>query len=654
MSRIASSAHSSRMDIRFGPQVCGALDSASAREWLVTDGLGGFAMGTVGGLRTRRYHGLLVVATDPPIGRRLGLAALDPVLVVAGRRYELATREWASGEVAPHGYRYLTSFELVEGVPRWRWQVGDVVLEAEVAMVHGRPATGVVHRVVSAPAPVQLELAAVATWRDVHGERFASGDVPVEPNTTGFVFDDAYQVRGPGYRPATAWWHGSHQREEAARGLQPNEDLCHAGTFVLDVHPGEHIGIEAWAGEGDVPPAVEIVAAARKRYRSVCRTAKATSPTDRALAHAADQFIVAGPTVVAGYPWFGDWSRDTFTSYEGLFLCTGRHAEGAQLLRRAASTVSEGMLANTSDVGGHAEYNTADATMWFLHAVARHVEATGDHGLAADLAPTLTSIVDHHVAGTRYGIGVDPADGLVTQGQDGLALTWMDARVDGMAVTARTGKTVEINALWISALRRLADIADKVGVDGTQWRSLADRADTSFGQHFITDAGSLRDTVDDPTLRPNQVIAASLPAGPVDDETRTAVLDSVASLLTPLGLRSLDPDDHRYHGEHRGDSAARDTAYHQGSVWPWLIGPYAEAARRAGRSIDGLLEGIEAHLAEFGLGSVSETADGDAPHTATGCPFQAWSVAELNRVRQLARLSSPASERRRAPGGSNR
>ncbi len=646
------------MDIRIGPQVCGLLDAASAREWLVTDGLGGFAMGTVGGLRTRRYHGLLVVATEPPIGRRLGLAALDAVVVIDGRRYELATREWSSGDVAPQGYRRLTSFNLIEGVPRWRWQIGDVVLEAEVAMMHGRPATGVVHRLVSSPRPVRLELAAVATWRDVHGERFASGEAPVEPCDDGFVFDNAYRVRGPGYQPSADWWHGSHQREEAARGLQPIEDLCHAGTFVIDLHPGEHIGVEAWADHGDAPPAIEIVATARKRYRDVGRAARASASIDRLLAHAADQFIVSGPTVVAGYPWFGDWSRDTFTSYEGLFLCTGRHAEGAALLRRAASTASEGMLANTADVGGQPEFNTADATMWFLHALARHIETTDDIDLAIELMPTVTSIIDSHVDGTRYGIRIERVDGLVTQGEDGLALTWMDARVDGVPITPRVGKTVEINALWISALTRLAAIAAKVGLPDEPWRARADQARASFAR-FTTPDGTLRDVIDGPhgddaTLRPNQLVAAALPDGPLGANAIAAVIDATAPLLTPLGLRSLGPDDDRYRGEHRGDSAARDTAYHQGTVWPWLIGSYVEASLRASRSTDELLGALESHLGEFGLGSVSETADAEAPHSATGCPFQAWSVAELIRARQLLQLGSPDDDRARDRGSNGR
>ena len=635
------------MEIRFGPQVCGSLDNASSREWLVADGLGGFAMGTVSGMRTRRYHGLLVVASDKMAGRHLGLVALDPVLVIGDRRIELATREWQSGIVAPQGYRYLSGFEVIDGAPRWRWQVGDVVLEAEVAMEHGRSAVGIVHHLVHAPRAVRLELAAVATWRDVHGERVADGEPPVEVTSDGFVFDGAYRVRGPGYQPLIEWWRGSHQREEAARGLQADEDLAHAGTFIVDLSPGETAEVEAWAGGGaDQRPATAIVDAARRRYRSVRRIAEAGDEIDRLLAHAADQFVVAGPSVVAGYPWFGEWSRDTFTSYEGLFLCTGRHVEGRRLLVRAAATVSQGMLANTSDIGGQPEYNTADATMWFLHAMCRHIEVTDDRTLFDELLPAVTEIVDSHVSGTRFGIGVDPSDGLLTQGAEGLALTWVDARVGGVPITPRQGKAVEINALWISSLARLAAIADRDGHDGSEWRAMAERARASFTTEFAAPTG-VADVVGATELRPNQLIAAALPEGPLDESAIGAVVDAVAPLLTPLGLRSLDPSHPDYRGEYRGDPAGRDAAYHQGTVWPWLIGAYVEACLRCGRSVDGLLDGLERHLTEFGLGSVSETADGDAPHAATGCPFQAWSVAELLRARRLVRLSSPGSERTR-------
>lgn len=633
------------MEISFGPQLCGSLDEASAREWLVTDGLGGYAMGTVGGLRTRRYHGLLVVATEPPIGRKLGLAALDPVLVIGDRRVELATREWTSGTVAPAGHQHLVSFAVSDGVPRWRWQVGDVILDAELAMAYGLPAVGVRYRLVHAAAPARLEVAAVATWRDVHGERFAWGDPPVEPVGDGFVFDGAFRVRGPGHQPAGAWWHGSYHREEAARGLQPTEDLVHAGTFTADLSPGDTVEIEAWAGDlgQPPPPASRIIDAARKRARQVTRRAGASDDVDRLLVHAADQFVVAGPTVVAGYPWFGVWSRDTFTSYEGLFLETGRVDEGRELLVRAAASVSEGMLANTADVGGVPEYNTVDGAMWFLHALARHVETTGDLDLAAELLPAVRGIISHHHSGTRFGIHVD-GDGLVTQGAEGWALTWMDARLDGVPVTPRPGKPVEVNALWISGLSRLADIADKIGADGSTLRQPAERARASFLRRFPEPLGGLHDLVDapfgdDPTLRPNQLLAVSLPEGPLrgNAELAASVLAATAPLLTPLGLRSLAPDHTDYRPHHRGGPFERDHAYHQGTVWPWLIGPYVEACIQADQRCDGLLDALTAHLADWGVGSISETADAAAPHAGSGCPMQAWSVAELLRARRLIR-----------------
>jgi predicted glycogen debranching enzyme len=368
------------------------------------------------------------------------------------------------------------------------------------------------------------------------------------------------------------------------------------------------------------------------------------------------------------------------TSYEGLFLCTGRADEGRALLRAYAATVSDGMLANTADTG-RTEYNTVDAAMWFLHAVERHVTRTGDTDLAAELLPTLRGIVDAHVAGTRFGIRVDPADGLITQGFAGEALTWMDARVDGVPVTARTGKPVEVNALWVNGLTGLITLATKVGADPGELPMLAATALSSFRRRFPAPSlGWLHDVVDgnaagnlagyaagasgfggipgpgsdDRALRPNQLLAWSLPHAPLEPDGRALGLVG-AALLTPLGLRSLAPGSAGYAGSHRGGPAERDRAYHQGTVWPWLIGPYADALARLtgaapaprsgdirkvtatirnGYEIDGLFRGIEAHLTEFGLGSVSETADGQPPHAATGCPFQAWSVAEVLRARR--------------------
>jgi predicted glycogen debranching enzyme len=633
--------------IAFGPEVCGNLDEAAAREWLVSDGVGGYAMGTVAGLRTRRYHGLLIVAVDGPGSRMLGLTAVDAVLVVGDRRIRLATDEWAGGHVDPAGHRHLATFALDRGVPRWRWQVGDIVIEREIAMVYGRPAVGVVHRVVRADRPVRIELTPLCTWRNVHGERFGDGSPAVEPTTDGFVFEGAYRVAGPGWEPDGSWYRGVRLREEAARGLNDVEDVWAAGTFAADLEPGQHVGVSAAAApfDGPLPAANQIVASARSRADALMTAAIVSDEIDAQLVLAADQFVITtavGPTAVAGYPWFGEWSRDVMTSYEGLFLYTNRADEGAAALRAAAGTLSEGMLANTADTGS-LEYNTVDGTLWFVHAVGRHVRATRDLDLASELLAPIDDIIASHVAGTRYGIGVDPSDGLLRQGADGWALTWMDARVDGVPITQRAGKAVEVAALWIEALGVADSIATAIGAT-SKWLSLAATARSSFVDRFVRpDGAGLFDVVDgpggdDPAVRPNQLLAVSLPYGPLDPASGAAhaAIDACrARLLTSLGLRSLAPDDPGYRGRHRGGPAERDAAYHQGTVWPWLIGPYVDAALRAGVPVTGVLDGLEAHVEEWGLGSVSETADGDAPHGATGAPFQAWSVAEVLRTRRL-------------------
>ncbi len=634
--------------IVLGPQACGGLDEAAGREWLVTDGLGGYAMGTVAGLRTRRYHGLLVAAADGPSARMLGLAALDPVLVVGDARYRLGTHEWASGAVDPRGHELLVSFTLDRGVPRWRWQVGGIVVEREVAMAHGRCAVGVVHRLVRSDRPVILELTPLCTWRSVHGERFAAGDPVVEATVDGFAFEGAYRVAGAGWRPGGAWYRGVRAREEAARGLNDHEDLWAAGTFAIELVAGEahEVTVAAAPFGGELPGAAAIVSAARERAALLTRQAGVSGALDESLVHAADQFVIdhEGPTAVAGYPWFGEWSRDLMTSYEGLFLSTGRAEEGRETLRRAAATLSEGMLANTADTGT-LEYNTADGTLWFVHALGRHLAVTGDEDLGAELAPAVEEIIAHHLVGARFGICAD-ADGLLRQGQEGLALTWMDARIDGVPVTPRIGKPVEVNALWIQAFGIAGRLART-----DRWQATHEAARASFLERFVRpDGRGLLDVVDGPggddaALRPNQLLAVSLPGGPlarvaatdtrVDVAAQSAV-EACRTLLTPLGLRSLSPDDPAYRPYHRGTPAERDAAYHQGTAWPWLIGPYVDAARRVGVPSDELLDGLGCHLSEWGLGSVSETADGGPPHAATGCPFQAWSVAELLRIHRSA------------------
>jgi predicted glycogen debranching enzyme len=605
--------------IAFGPQICTDPIGGSAREWLLPDGLGGYAMGTVTGLRTRRYHGLLVVSGATPASRMLGLAALDAVVTLpSGARVRLGCHEWAGGVIDPRGHELLTSFELIDGVPRWRWRIGDVVIEREIATVHGRAAVTVVHRQI-AGGPVRITLEALCAWRNAHGEQGSS--LSVAPTVDGCVVENAYRIAGPGFASAGEWFEGFRYREEAARGLQDHEDLWYAGSFRSALE--SPVEVVAWAGDLSSRPAPGAVDAARRRNRGIVAAAAPADHVEAALVLAADAFVVRGPDVVAGYPWFGAWSRDTMIAYEGLFLSTRRFDEGRELLLAYAATLSEGMLANTADTGS-VEYNTADATLWFLHAADRHVTTTGDDELLHALRPALTGVIEHHLAGTRYGIRVDPADGLLRQGAPGEALTWMDARVDGVAVTPRTGKAVEINALWINALATLGD----------SFTPLESKARDSFARSFPTLTGLLQDVLGDHTLRPNQLLAWSLPHAPLRPDSM--VLGRIgAALLTPMGLRSQAPGTPGYHGRHAGGPGERDRAYHTGTVWPWLTGPYATAWHRLGAAVPDVLADAERHLTEHGLGSISETADGDAPHTGTGCPFQAWSVAEQLRARKL-------------------
>jgi predicted glycogen debranching enzyme len=633
------------LPLRFGPATATSLGEGGDREWLVADGLGGYAAGTVCGLRTRRYHGLFVPSVGRPDARRLGLVALDPVLTLpSGASIRLGVHEWADGAVAPAGHEHLESFDLDDGVPRWRWRVGGVVLEREVAARRGHAEVAVVHRLL-AGGPVALTLEALVTWRDAHGERHADGPLPVAHGAAGAVVDGGFRIAGPGWRPDGVWYHGVHARREDERGLPAEEDVWLAGRFAADLATGGVLPVVANRPGGQAQPAVLTVAAGRCRAHDLVRAAGVDDPGAARLVLAADAFVVTrpeGPDVVAGYPWFGAWSRDTMTAYEGLFLCTGRAAEGRALLRAHAATVSQGMLANTADTGA-AEYNSADATLWFAHAVDLHVTATGDDDLAAELAPVLDEVVAAHVHGTRHGIRVDRRDGLLTQGATGYALTWMDARVDGAGVTARIGKAVEVAALWIAALAGLRALHARVGTDPGPLGALEDRARASFAARFPAPGGGLYDVVDGPAgddaaVRPNQLLAYSLPRGPLLDPAPVAAL--AGPLLTPLGLRSLAPGTPGYRGRHRGPPAERDRAYHQGTVWPWLIGPWTDACRRTGVPIDGMLSGLCAHLTEWGLGSVSETADGDPPHAATGCPFQAWSVAETLRALREADLGA--------------
>jgi predicted glycogen debranching enzyme len=639
------------------------------REWLVTNSLGGFACGTVGQANTRRYHGLLVAALQPPVQRVVMVAKLEALVRYGGRSYELGSNEFADGTVTPRGFELLSAFEDQGGLPVWTYACGDARLEQRIWMADGRNTTYVRFQLRDASAALQLELRPLCTYRDYHshshgGWSLDAEGVPGGCRVTAFAGARPYRLlidRGQ-FRREPDWYWGFRHRVEADRGLDAIEDLWRPGTFHASLERGESVTLIATA-----EPAFESSAAALEhemsRRRAVQRAVPARAPDwVRRLTLAADQFIVrrsgsdgkpAGTTVIAGYPWFSDWGRDTMIALPGLALTTGRINDAGSILRTFAAHVSQGMLPNRFPDGGEPpEYNTVDATLWYFHAIAAYLEASGDRSLLRDLYPVLRDIVDWHRRGTRYGIRVDAQDGLLFAGAPGVQLTWMDAKIGDWVVTPRIGKPVEINALWHYALTQMAawarELKDRQGA--ADYGTAAARAAASFTERYWYAAGGyLYDVIDgpgvlidsdgrsvDPSLRPNQIFAVSLDSNLLDAQRARAVVDVCArELLTPVGLRSLAASDPRYVGHYSGDPRERDAAYHQGTVWTWLLGPYALAHHRvygdAAHAL-ALLEGLAPHLDEACIGSISEIMDGNAPHSPRGCFAQAWSVAETLRV----------------------
>ncbi|MEV0898641.1 amylo-alpha-1,6-glucosidase [Actinoplanes sp. NPDC049802] len=643
----------------FGPQVCGSpsAEAGGGREWLVTDGLGGYATGTVSGLRTRRRHALLVTAGH------VALASLDlTVTLPSGTKIPLYAHEWASGVTDPAGHTHLETFTLADGLPRWRWRIGDVVVERELAMRHGHPSLAVVHRVVSAPGPVGLAVAAMCTWRTEGTARRATGPaLTMEPAADGVIIDGAYRLHGPGWQPAGFWHVDVHTREDGA-----DDDLWHAGTFFRQAGPGHTVEISAWAGPlGETPPPPSVVVAAeRERAHRLITLSKAEGYAET-LVLAADRFVIRaadGPDVVAGYPGQGRWAGDAMTAYEGLFLDTGRVEEGRELL--VARTRAAAREPSRPAVPWQ-RHDPLDAPLWLVHAVDRHVSRTGDGALAAELAVPLGRLLRHHLAGPGP-LAVDPADGLLRltappgdhsdhsdhsdhgdHGDHGECVGFgPPASPNPTHGIPRVGKPVELNALWVNALAAMCELLGEAGRDDTEPRARLHLARDSFRTRFPAPEGWLYDVVegpaatyplgagahhDDPSLRPHQLLAWSLPHAPMRGRPGDAIRAVGEALLTPLGLRTLAPGEYGYQSR---PPAEPDPAYHQGAVWTWLIGPYADACAATGLPVDGLLTGLEAHLAEAGVGSLGETAEGDSPHRATGCPFSARSVAEVLRVKQ--------------------
>jgi predicted glycogen debranching enzyme len=663
--------------LELGRDALTELTSASQREWLVTNGLGGFASGTVGGLNTRRYHGLLVAALRPPVERTLMVAALDATARYGGVTTALATHEYVDGTIAPGGFRYLLSFRLEGAIPVWTWVIGEALLEQRVWMAHGENTTYVSYQLLRGPATLELELQPLCTLRDYHWQQRGSRDAAVHALDQGFEI-----VAHPGARPYRVLlegaqysidpqWHWNiRHREEGARGLDDTEDLLRPAVISARLAPGD-IATVILTAEAHAPiPAADTLLREQRRQNELLQNAtRANAALGRPapdwvkqLVLAADQFIVdrhdsqgkaLGKTVIAGYPWFSDWGRDTMIALPGLTLAVGRHDIAASVLRTFARFVDQGMLPNRFPDGGETpEYNTVDATLWYFVAVREYLRVTRDSALRSELYPILKDIIAWHKRGTRFAIRMDEADALLYAGEPGVQLTWMDAKVGDWVVTPRIGKCVEINALWHHALTLMSSLASEehdVEAAG-EFALLASRVAHSFNGRFWHEAGAyLYDVIDGPegelddrgrrcdaSLRPNQILAVSLTPTLLEPARARAVLERCArELWTPMGLRSLAPSDPRFAPIYQGGPRDRDGAYHQGTVWSWLLGPFVSAHLQVHGDVAaarGFASGMAAHLREACVGQVSEIFDGDAPFRARGCYAQAWGVAELLRI----------------------
>jgi predicted glycogen debranching enzyme len=662
--------------IDWGREVCGVLGIASMREWLCTNGIGGFASGTVAGMLTRRYHGLLVAALAPPLGRTLLVSKLEEDVDYGGVAFPLAANQWADSTVDPNGYRQLERFRLEGTTPVWSYACADALLEKTVWMEQGANTTYVRYRLLRAQEPLRLTLRVLVNYRDYHATTRSGGwrmDAQVVPRGLRVVaFDGAQPIlvlAEPGdVAAAHDWYRAFALLRERERGLDYEDDHLHAGTIRCELPPGGAVTVVLSA---EANPSLDGEAAWARRQAweadvlrqwRARRTATPAPAWVEHLALAADQFIVRRPladdpggmTVIAGYHWFGDWGRDTMISLPGLALTTGRPEIARQILRTFARFVDRGILPNRfPDSGETAEYNTADATLWYFEAIRQYHEATGDDGLVKELYPVLEGIVAAHRQGTHYRIGEDPADGLIRAGEPGVQLTWMDAKVGDWVVTPRIGKPVEINALWYNALRAMAGFAAALERPAEPWTEQAERVARGFERFWNESAGYCYDVIDGPggadaALRPNQIFAVSLPASPLSPERQRRVVDACARhLLTSYGLRSLAPGHADYRGWYGGDQRERDGSYHQGTVWGWLLAPFALAHFKVhgdARTALDLLAPIAHHLADYGVGSVAEIFDGTSPFRPGGCIAQAWSVAETLRAwAALAEAAAPSA-----------
>jgi predicted glycogen debranching enzyme len=651
--------HEQETPLILGRQTCGTWNDAVSYEWLVTNGLGGYACGTVAGANTRRYHAFLMASLAPHMARTLLVAKVDVSVDYLGRRAELGANEFGDGTITPDGFKHLQSFMVLDGIPTWIYAVADALLLLQIFMPIGANTAYLRLELLRASEPLRVDLRPFLACRDYHNQSHGSGGLqiearPQECRVSGGAL--SYRVgmnRGEFQPEPKVYWNFRH-REEAARGLDDVEDLYTPGVFSAALSPGSPVFLVASAESAPALAGELVLAALHARHQQLAAVLPPAAPAwIRELALAADQFIVqcgsangtAKSSIVAGYPWFGDWGRDTMIALPGTATALKRYDIAAGVLRTYAGFVDGGMIPNRFPDGGEKpEYNTADATLWMFHALDDYLAARPDPRLQSELLPKLFDIIRAHQAGTRFGIRVDPADGLLHSGEPGTQLTWMDAKQGDTAFTPRVGKAVEINALWLNALDLTVRLAGKLGASSEQvfCQSLLSRAAHGFGRFWNAQRSCLFDVLDqdggtqpDARIRPNQVLAVSLPYCTLSRAQMRAVVDTCArELLTSYGLRSLAPGEPGYIGRYAGGVWQRDSAYHMGTVWSWLLGPFARAHYRVygdARLAISFLNPIAQHLNGACIGSVSEIFDGDAPHTARGCFAQAWGVAEILR-----------------------
>jgi len=644
--------------IEFDSDICTNFEAATSREWLETNGIGGFACGTISGANTRRYHGLLTAAMRPPLGRITMLSKFEETLVVDGKSFELSANQYPE-KIYPEGYKYIKSFRL-DPFPIWTFEVEGIYIEKSIFMIYVENSTVIEYKTKDQKpkTKVKLELKPLLSFSDYHGLQRENADFnfnyetendlaavkPYADITALYFAHNAQAVERTGF-----WYRNFEYAIERERGFDFREDLFQPFSLKFDL--SKEVIVIASTEKQQFSDAESFRREEIARRKTLIETANAKDDFTKQLVLAADQFIVSrgqGKTIIAGYPWFSDWGRDTMIALPGLTLATNRAEIAKNILLEFSKHISEGMLPNRfPDAGDRAEYNTVDATLWYFEAVRAYAEKTGDFDFVREtLYEKLVEIIIWHLRGTRFQIHVE-RDGLLYAGEEGVQLTWMDAKIGDFVVTPRIGKPVEIQALWYNALCTMTDFARNFGdTDGEhQYLQMASAAKLSFNKLFWNEAEQcLFDVVEngtrDASVRPNQIFALSLYHPIIEGERARKVVEKVeAELLTPYGLRSLSPKDSRYCAYYVGSPLERDSAYHQGTVWAWLMGAFVDAYRKTYPStrqtesrVQEILEGFKTHMDEAGVGKISEIFDGDKPHTARGCFAQAWSVAEILRV----------------------